>query len=543
MAKYLFLPSRGKQAWQAAQICHAEGIVTPFPVALLERRVGPFLMESVLVSEYLPDLKGFLSWYKEQFTGPLSPEAIALKRIMIRRLAETVAGLHNAGIRHGDLKKNNIMLRGKTGNKEFVVLDLENAAIRDVISTPDRLEDLGCLAYSLVRYTRLADRLRFLRRYCELSGIPAKAMTRLIKEISQWIDRKIDRKIRRDHDWEWARKILVVRNDNIGDVLCTTPALDALRKAYPKAHIAVLVARYTKDAVEGNPFIDRVYSYQKAKHAGFAGESKWNAWVAQVRMIREIRKEKFDLAIGIRSKFTPSLGWLAFASGAPVRVGRRPRPKDKSLAFFFNVFVDEEQKPAHEVERAMNVVRRIGVDVEDKRLNLFVSEEDREAAARFIREHGLKQDKKLVCLHLTARPEEDRWWLPENYVKLARHLMGRADVDMVLNWTAKDQELADRVMAGLDVNPPVFFASGLKPFAAFVKECDLFITLEGGAMHISAAVGTPTLAIFGATSDVVWRPWGEKNVTLRGGDHANSVKPETVIKAADHMLVRLEITG
>ena len=66
---------------------------------------------------------------------------------------------------------------------------------------------------------------------------------------------------------------------------------------------------------------------------------------------------------------------------------------------------------------------------------------------------------------------------------------------------------------------------------------DLLITLEGGAMHVSAAVDTPTLAIFGSTSDVVWAPWGEKNITLRGGDHANSVKAEQVIEAAGRMLM------
>lgn len=535
--KYAFLDSRGKKAWRAGIYAKAHGIPTPAPIALLERRVGPFLTEGLFIAEYAEGLDGFMSYYGAHFYKKNDREAVHRKRRLTERLAELVARMHRSGICHGDLKKNNIsVMPGADGGVDFLVLDLENAEIRDSISTPERIEDLGCLAYSLVRYTSAADRFRFYKKYCDLENIAPKAGKRLAREIDRWIERKIDRKIHRDKDWEWARKILVVRNDNIGDVICTTPVLEALRWKYPKAHIAVLVAKYTKDAVEGNPFIDRVYTYQKAKHAGLAGESKLKAWIDQMRMIREIRCQRFDLAIGVRSKFTPSLGWLVFASGAPIRVGHRPRPKDRILSFFFNVFADEENTPRHEVERALNVVRRMGVDIDQKRLALQVPESSRSEAEAFIRDKGLKKGKQLVCLHLTRRMEENRWWSPDNYVKVARHLVDRGDVDLVLNWTPKDRQLADDVIKGLGFQPHIYSADGLKDFAGFVRECDLFITLEGGAMHVAAAVGTPTLAIFGSTSDIVWAPWGEKNITLRGGDHANSVRPESVIEAADRIL-------
>lgn len=535
--KYAFLTPRGQKAWKAGIACGEHGIPTPAPVALLEKRVGPFLTEALFVTEYAEGLAGFMSHYREHFYRKIDSESVQGKRRLTEALAEIVARMHHAGIRHGDLKKNNIAIVPPTnGDAGFLILDLENAEVRDTLSTPERIEDLGCLAYSLVRYTSVTDRIRFFKKYCALEQISPKTGKRLAKEIDRWIDRKIDKKIHRDRDGEWARKILVVRNDNIGDVICTTPALEALRNAYPKARIAVLVAKYTKEAVEGNPFIDRVYSYQKAKHAGFAGESKLKAWIDQLRMVREIRKERFDVAIGIRSKFTPALGWLVYASGAPIRVGHRPCPKDKILSFFFNVFAAEETEPRHEVERALGVVRALGLDIEKKRLRLDIPEEEGARAGAFIQEHGLKQERRLVCLHLTSRMEENRWWSPENYVKIARHLLDRNDVDLVLNWTPKDRSLAERVIEGLGQNPVVYSASSLKGFAAFAKECDLLITLEGGAMHISAAVGTPTLAIFGSTSDIIWAPWGDRNVTLRGGDHANSVKAEDVIEAAERML-------
>jgi len=123
---------------------------------------------------------------------------------------------------------------------------------------------------------------------------------------------------------ENIKKILIVRNDNIGDVILTTPAIEALRKRFPDAYIAILVAEYACEAIEGNPYLDKVYIYEKAKHSK---ANKLVAWWKQYKVIREIRRKKFDLAIGIRSTFSSSQGWLVFASGAPMRLGHYPNKK------------------------------------------------------------------------------------------------------------------------------------------------------------------------------------------------------------------------
>src|SRR3989304_5858745 len=76
-------------------------------------------------------------------------------------------------------------------------------------------------------------------------------------------------------------KVLFIRRDNIGDLICTTPAIHALREKFPAAKIGVLVNSYNADAVAGNPDVDEVYVYEKAKHA--EGKNRFLVWLGNLK--------------------------------------------------------------------------------------------------------------------------------------------------------------------------------------------------------------------------------------------------------------------
>src|SRR5512134_94919 len=90
-----------------------------------------------------------------------------------------------------------------------------------------------------------------------------------------------------------VRRILVLHHYEIGDVLCITPSLRALRRAFPEAHLAVLVAENCRAVVEGNPDVNEVFAYRRAKY-----QSRWLDRLFSrdlLRVIREIRRHRFDL--------------------------------------------------------------------------------------------------------------------------------------------------------------------------------------------------------------------------------------------------------
>src|SRR5689334_10387340 len=91
-------------------------------------------------------------------------------------------------------------------------------------------------------------------------------------------------------------RILVIRRDNIGDLVCTTPLIAALRARYPQAHIAALVNSYNAAILEGNPDLDALHVYTKLKHRA-DGQSALRIIAARLRTLRELRREPFDYVV------------------------------------------------------------------------------------------------------------------------------------------------------------------------------------------------------------------------------------------------------
>src|SRR3989454_2787037 len=110
-------------------------------------------------------------------------------------------------------------------------------------------------------------------------------------------------------------RILVIRRDNIGDLVCTTPLIFALRERFPRAHIAALVNTYNEAVLTGNPAVDAVYAYEKGKHRG-EKRSIVSVYANRLRLIASLRKEKFDYAIIATSGFAPRSLRLARMIGA-----------------------------------------------------------------------------------------------------------------------------------------------------------------------------------------------------------------------------------
>ena len=99
-----------------------------------------------------------------------------------------------------------------------------------------------------------------------------------------------------------STRILVIRRDNIGDMICTTPFLLALRTNMPEAHISVLANSYNHAVLTGNPNIDEIYSYDKLKHKNSVWK-KIAAAIARVQLLIKLRKANIDLAILAKPSF------------------------------------------------------------------------------------------------------------------------------------------------------------------------------------------------------------------------------------------------
>ena len=321
---------------------------------------------------------------------------------------------------------------------------------------------------------------------------------------------------------------MVVRNDNIGDVLCCTPAIRALRKAFPKAYIAALVVRYSQDAILGNPDLDEVFVYEKAKHR--PDRNRLISLYAQFRVERKLRKMRFDLAIGMRSAFSWSEAWLVYFTGAPLRVGYEPKNKgDRKFAFFYNHKVPLFSPEQHEVEKTLGLVKAIGLLPGEKNLRVAIPEEDRRQVDAFLKNNRLDPNR-LIGFHLSGRVPANRW-SPGKFADLAARLIHEDKQFVVLTWGPGDKALAEAVRAKAGQGVFLFSTSNFKILGAVQERCRVFISPDGGPMHFSVAVGTPTVGLFGKTDPRLWGPWGDGHVALRRGNHADLIPVDEVYQS------------
>ncbi len=344
---------------------------------------------------------------------------------------------------------------------------------------------------------------------------------------------------------ERVRRILVVRNDNIGDLLCATPALRALRRAFPGSEITILVPEHCRPAVERNPDVDSVLGYAKAKHrAGWLGVGAlWEL----TRVLRELRRRRFDLAITVRRPFSRTSAWLGYASGAPWRLGFRA-PAGHPFRFFLNLGTPAERAgdEPHEVDSCLALLRCLGIPPAGRELTLFPDPEAQEAVRRRLAETGIDPAAGLALVHISNRRESGRWSL-DAFAHAADALHDRFGMVVALSWAPGDAAnplfpgddgKADEVARQMRTLPVLLSTPRLAELIAAVSLSDFVLSTDGGVMHIAAALGVPQVVLFGKTSTAVWSPVSEKSLVLQRGSHVRNLSVEEVVAAAASVISR-----
>jgi heptosyltransferase-3 len=319
----------------------------------------------------------------------------------------------------------------------------------------------------------------------------------------------------------------------VGDVLCCTPTIRALRRAFPKAYIAALVVRYSQDAITGNPDLDEVFIYEKAKHR--PDRSRAVSLFKQFRVELSLRKKRFDLVIGLRSSFSWSEAWLVYMTGAPFRLGYDPgEGRNRKFAFFYNLRVSDVPD-RHEVERALHLVRSIGVVAAATSLTVSIPQEDKDVVNSFLAEKAI-DEQRLIGFHLSSRLPANLW-SSEKFADLAIRLIRGDGKVVALTWGPGDANRAEEVHRRVGAGVYSFPTPHFKRLGAIQERCRAFVSPDGGAMHFATAVGTPTVGLFGKTNPQYWGPWGNGHVALRRGAEADLISVDEVYQAV-HQIIR-----
>lgn len=313
-------------------------------------------------------------------------------------------------------------------------------------------------------------------------------------------------------------RILVIRRDNIGDLVCTTPLIFALRERFPLARIVALVNTYNKPVLAGNPAIDAVYAYEKGKHRS-EKRSIVSVYADRLKLVLDLRREKFDYAILATPGFEPRSLRLARMIGARhvlgyTEVGKAGRI-DIALAY-------DRAAGRHQVEDAFGLLRPLGVVGPPPPVRVFPDPERRLELARAL--VGLQGEGPVVGVHISARRSRQQW-PEERFAALIRAIGTRHRVRFLLLWSpgeadnpkhpgddGKARAIAERCQ-GLPLLP--WPTEELSRLIAALSLCDCVVCADGGAMHLAAGLAKPILCFFGDSNPAQWRPWKVRHELLR----------------------------
>lgn len=313
--------------------------------------------------------------------------------------------------------------------------------------------------------------------------------------------------------------IILIRRDNIGDLVCTTPAIRALRLKFPGARIALLVNSYNAEVLRGNPDIDDVYIYEKAKH----NKDKSGLKIAfdNLRLIREIRKKRFDCSIGCGYNYSPRLARYTWLTGGKARIGCFP--KGKASSFFYNAGIEGPEVPLHEAVAMMRLLKPLGIEGEPPKQVLKPDSVLAGNTRQYLEMSGLKKGEKIILFQISSRKPENRW-PKESFRELADMVHGIPGLRVLLLWAPGspdnplhpgDDDKAEWIISSMKKKPLVYRTNSLSELIAVMSLGSLAVTSDGGAMHIAAALDMPVLSVWGSTDERRWSPWGVPYIILQ----------------------------
>ncbi|MEK6684033.1 MAG: glycosyltransferase family 9 protein, partial [Nitrospirota bacterium] len=326
------------------------------------------------------------------------------------------------------------------------------------------------------------------------------------------------------------------------------PVLGTLRACFPNAHLSWAVEEKAAPVLEGNRDLDELILLDRKKMSEGFGFFYFK------RRLQEIRRKSFDVVLDLHNLL--KTGIIAYASGAPIRVGFRKLREGNFI--FMNRRVKPAARHRHAVEKYLSLLEPLGIQEPQwvVRFPLVWNSQDEDWIERFWTQQGfgrggLKQET-VVAVNPGAHWPSKRW-MPERYAQVADRLVKEHGIRILILWGPGERPLAESIAQAMSEKSVIAPETTLKQLMALIKRCRLLITGDTGPLHMAAALEIPTVSLFGPSDpvrngpsgpghEIVCSPippathWQKKEI----GDHWMMAIPvEGVVEAARKQLGRM----
>jgi 3-deoxy-D-manno-octulosonic-acid transferase/heptosyltransferase-1 len=301
-------------------------------------------------------------------------------------------------------------------------------------------------------------------------------------------------------------RILLIRLSAVGDVINTLPALESIRRGFPKAFVGFVVEDRAHDLIARHPCVDRVHLYRRKRWARFLHQPArwWTLFEEFSAFARGIRREGYEAALDLQSNLKGALHGLL--SGARRRLGFSRGHCREASYLLNNEHVTPESAKINRVQKFLSMAAAIGAPVNGAAYRLPETAEGRRRTGDWIAAQGLSG---YVALHPgTSDFGKLKRWIPERFAALAARIGDELRLPSVVTWGPGEKPLAEEIAAGSRGHARVAPETGsILDLAELIRAARVFVGCDSGPLHLSSAVSTPSVALFGPKDPRTYGPW------------------------------------
>jgi len=288
-------------------------------------------------------------------------------------------------------------------------------------------------------------------------------------------------------------RVVVFLPNWIGDVVMATPALRGLREHFASAHMVHVGKAAALEVLEGLGLSDEAIPCRPAW---------WSPAADVVRLSWRLRRGRYDLAVLLPNSFrvalTAALAGVSRVAGY-ARDGRSWLLDDK-----VSPPRDEQGRfvPVSAVDYYIALVESLGASCADRKMELAVTDLDRQAAEAILAQVGINGRHPVVMLNPGAAFGVSKVWHPTRFAALADALIERRGAGIIINAAPAERAIARQVAEAMRCRPAVNMAdfdNSIGLVKGLLRRCDLLVTNDTGARHLAAALGVPVVTVFGST--------------------------------------------
>lgn len=335
------------------------------------------------------------------------------------------------------------------------------------------------------------------------------------------------------------KRILIIRIDGIGDLLCVTPTLKAVRQQFPEVSIDFLANLGPHIVLDGNPDIDRLLIDYRSKVSGSRLRGlcylpyRFMAWCKR-------KFQGYDLVVVAHYGMHDRAMAIAQSTKCPTILANI-EPEHKAGVHDPRIRFADFLHGMHEVDGVFEAIRPVIGNDKAGRMWAFPQPNVLEDP------DGWHQSVTplLIGINLSASVSE-RFWPVANFISLIQALATQYPAaTFAITGLAADIDRFNALTKGLgqSIDQLFYFSTpSLKAYIAAISVCTLYVSIEGGGVHLASALAKPQVALFQKTKVARWHPWAVPHRIVSSDtveDAISQIKVEQVLSATNALLTDL----